>query len=142
MLKVKISKTKENAIIPKYATLNDAGCDLCSTEDYILEPGERLVVSSGLKMEIPIGFYGRVAPRSGLSVKNGIDTLAGVIDSGYRGEIGVVIINHGYEDFKIEKGTKVAQMIFEKIDQAEFEEVEELSNSERGAEGFGHSGNK
>ena len=93
-------------------------------------------------MEIPIGYYGRVAPRSGLAFKNGIDTLAGVIDAGYRGEIAVIIINHGKEDFKIEKGNRIAQMIFEKIDQAEFEEVEELNITERGDGGFGSSGIK
>jgi len=142
MIKVKIVKISADAIMPKYATNQDAGCDLCGLEDVVLKPGERISIKTGIKMEIPIGYYGRVAPRSGLAFKNGIDTLAGVIDAGYRGEIAVIIINHGKEDFKIEKGNRIAQMIFEKIDQAEFEEVEELNITERGDGGFGSSGIK
>ena len=142
MIKVKILKISADAILPKYATDHDAGCDLYGLEDAILKPGERISIKTGIKMEIPIGYYGRVAPRSGLAFKNGIDTLAGVIDAGYRGEIAVIIINHGKEDFKIEKGNRIAQMIFEKIDQAEFEEVEELNTTERGDGGFGSSGIK
>lgn len=142
MIKVKIAKTSNDAILPKYATSQDAGCDLYGIEDVVLKPGERISIKTGIKIEIPIGYYGRVAPRSGLAFKNGIDTLAGVIDAGYRGEIGVILINHGKEDFKIEKGNRIAQMIFEKIDQAEFEEVEELSTTDRGDGGFGSSGIK
>lgn len=142
MIKVKILRTSPEAIIPKYATEQDAGCDLCSIEDLVLKQGERISVKTGIKMEIPIGYYGRVAPRSGLAFRNGIDTLAGVIDAGYRGEICVIIINHGQEEFKINKGDRIAQMIFEKIDQANFEEVESLNISDRNENGFGSSGIK
>ncbi len=142
MIKVKIVRISEDAILPKYATNQDAGCDLYGVENFILKPEERVSVKTGIKIEIPIGYYGRIAPRSGLAFKNGIDILAGVVDAGFRGEVCVVMINHGEEDFKIEKGNRIAQMIFEKIDQAEFEEVKDLSITERGNGGFGSSGIK
>ncbi len=141
-LKIKIKKIKENAILPHYAHDGDAGVDLYSTEDYVLKPGQRVLVSTGLSMAIPKGYEGQVRPKSGLALRKGITTCnnPGTIDSGYRGEIGVIAINHGTEEFKIEKGTKIAQMIFNKVEEAKFEEVNELDSTKRGEKGFGSTG--
>jgi len=141
-LRIKIKKIKESAILPHYAHEGDAGVDLYSTEDYVLRPGQRVLVSTGLSMAIPKGYEGQVRPKSGLALKHGISVCnsPGTIDSGYHGEIGVISINHSNEEFKIEKGTKIAQMIFNKVEEAEFEEVEDLDNTKRGEEGFGSTG--
>ena len=142
MIKVKIKKIKDNAIIPKYAHQGDAGVDLYSTEDYILKPGERSLVSTGIKIAVPEGYEAQIRPKSGLAVNHGISVCntPGTVDSSYRGEVGCIIINHGKEEFKIEKGKKIAQMIFNKVEQAEFQEVEELNNTTRGEGGFGSTG--
>lgn len=142
MIKVKIVKISEDAIVPKYATSQDAGCDIYSIEDVIIKSKEYKSIRTGIKIEIPEGYYGRIAPKSGLALKNGIDTLAGVVDSGYRGEINVLLINNSNFDFNIEKGNKIAQIIFEKMDQAIFEEVKELNETDRGENGFGSTGLK
>lgn len=139
-MKVKILKINENAIIPKYATPGDAGMDLYSMEDYILKPGERKLFPTGLKMEYSKNYYTRIAPKSGLALKYGIDTLAGVIDSGYRGEYGVILINHGKEDFEVKKGMKIAQVIFEKIGRAKLIEVKELKETKRKDGAYGSTG--
>jgi len=141
-LKIKIKKIKENSILPHYAHEGDAGVDLYSTGDYVLKPGQRLLVSTGLSMAIPKGYEGQIRPKSGLALKHGITTCnsPGTIDSGYRGEIGVIVINHGAEEFKIEKETKIAQIVFNKIETAEFEEVENLEDTKRGEYGFGSTG--
>jgi dUTP pyrophosphatase len=142
MLNIKITKCKENAIIPKYAKLGDAGVDLTSTEEYLLKSGERTLVSTGLKIALPEGYEAQIRPRSGLALKNGISIVnsPGTIDAGYRGEIGVIVINHGKDDFIIEKGMRVCQMVINKFEQAIFEEVDELDKTQRGEGGFGHSG--
>lgn len=142
MIKVKIKKIKKNAVIPQYAKKGDAGVDLCSTEDYVLKPGERTLVSTGIKISVPEGYEAQVRPRSGLAIKNGISicNTPGTIDSGYRGEVGVIVINHGQEEFEIKKGARIAQMILNKVETAEFEEVDELDETERGEGGFGHTG--
>lgn len=142
MIKVKIKKIKENAIIPKYAHKDDAGMDLYSAEDYTLKPGERILVSTGIKIAVPKGYEAQIRPKSGLALNHGISIVntPGTIDSPYRGEVGIITINHGKKDFKIEKGKKIAQMIFNKVEDAEFEEVEELENTTRGEGGFGSTG--
>ena len=144
MIKIKIKKLKETAIIPKYAHEGDAGVDLYSTEDYILKPGERILVSTGIAIAIPKGYEAQVRPRSGLALKHGISIVntPGTIDCQYRGEIGVIVINLGKEDYKIEKGHKIAQMAFNKIEEADFEEVEELDSTKRGEGGFGSTGHR
>lgn len=144
MIKVKIKKIKDNAIVPKYAHRGDAGVDLYSTEDYTLKPGERVLVSTGISMAIPNGYEGQVRPKSGLAVKHGISVVntPGTVDCEYRGEIGIIIINHGNEEFKIEKERKIAQMVFNKVEEAEFEEVEELDDTTRGEGGFGSTGHQ
>jgi len=142
MIKVKIKKIKDNAITPKYAYQGDAGVDLHSTEEYILKPGERTLVSTGIKIAIPPGYEAQVRPKSGLALNHGISVVntPGTIDAGYRGEVGILAINHGQEEYKIEAGKKVAQMIFKKVEQAEFEEVAELDNTTRDQGGFGSTG--
>jgi len=144
MLKVKIKKIKDNAIIPKYAHHGDAGVDLYSTEDYVLKPGERTLVSTGIQIAVPKGHEAQVRPKSGLALKHGISVCntPGTVDAGYRGEVGVIVINLGNEDFKIEKGKKVAQMVFNQIEEAEFEEVEDLDDTTRGDGGFGSTGHQ
>jgi len=142
MESVKITRIKENAVIPSYAKPGDAGVDLCSTEEYELKSGERKLISTGIKIAIPDGYEAQVRPRSGLAIKHGIGVVnsPGTIDSGYRGEICVILINHGEEPFKIESGMRIAQMVFNKVEHAAFEEVDELDETERGEGGFGHSG--
>ena len=141
-LKVRIKKIKENAIIPGYAHEDDAGVDLYSTENYVLKPGERILVSTGLRMSIPNGYEGQIRGKSGLALYNGISLVNGVgtIDSGYHGEIQIITINHGKEDFKVEKGKKIAQMVFKKVEKVEFHEVDELDETKRNHSGFGSTG--
>ena len=157
---IKIKKLSKSAIIPSRANESDAGYDLYAVQDMVIGPMEKLIVPTGISIEIPNGYYGRVAPRSGLAVKNSIDVLAGVIDSGYRGEIGVVLINlnlpevlfnrnkksTAYESafgsrnkFSISKGDRIAQLIIEKCHEIQWVETE-LSDSERGEGGYGSSG--
>ncbi|MBU0614831.1 MAG: dUTP diphosphatase [Nanoarchaeota archaeon] len=142
MVKVLIKKIKDNAILPTYAHTGDAGVDLYSTEDYTLKPGERTLVSTGIKIALPIGFEAQVRPKSGLALKAGISVCntPGTVDAGYRGEVGVIVINHGSEEYKIEAGSKIAQMVFTTVEQAEFEEVEELDETTRNEGGFGSTG--
>jgi len=141
-LMIKINKIKENAILPHYAHEGDAGVDLYSAENYVLRPGQITLVSTGIKLAIPKGYEAQIRPKSGLALNHGISVCnsPGTIDSGYRGEIGVITINHSKEEFKIEKGTKIAQMVFNKIEKAEFEEVKDLDNTKRGQNGFGSTG--
>ncbi|MBS3097218.1 dUTP diphosphatase [Candidatus Woesearchaeota archaeon] len=142
MIQIKVKKIKDNAIIPSYAHDGDAGVDLYSTEDYLLKPGERVLVSTGIKIAIPKGYEAQTRPKSGLALNKGLSiaNTPGTIDSGYRGEVGVIAINLGKEDIKIDKGKKIAQMVFNKIEEAEFEEVDELDNTKRGEGGFGSTG--
>lgn len=129
------------AKVPTKATSEAAGYDLCAfeTKNIQLPPGERVCINTGLKVEIPGGYYGRIAPRSGIALKNGIDVLAGVIDSDYRGIIGVILLNTGKEPFEIKPFDRIAQIIFEKRYIAEFNEVSTLSTSARTG-GFGSTG--
>ena len=139
-MKIKIQKTR-NIKTPNYAHQGDAGLDIYSAEeDYNLKPKERKGFLTGIKMEIPDGYVGLVWDKSGLASKYGIKTMAGVIDSSYRGEISIVLINLGSEDYLVEKNTKIAQILIQKIEQVEIEEVEDLENTERGDGGFGSSG--
>jgi len=142
MIKIQITKIKENAIIPKYAHEGDAGVDLYSAEDYVLKPGERILVSTGIKIAVPKGYEAQVRPKSGLALKHGISVAntPGTVDAGYRGEVGVIAINLGNEAYNIEKGKKIAQMVINKIEEAEFEEVDELDETSRNEGGFGSTG--
>ena len=140
---IKVKKLHELAIVPKRNNPTDAGADLYSVEEVTIPPQSRAIIATGISVEIPSGFYGRIAPRSGLAVKNGIDVLAGVCDSSYRGEVKVVLINTDTtKPFEITYGDKIAQLIIEQHFNFEMLEDDELSNTDRGANGFGSSGNK
>jgi dUTP pyrophosphatase len=137
---LKIKKLNADAIVPKYATKDDAGMDLFAIENIELSPMERVQIGTGIAMEIPEGYVGLIWDKSGLSHKFGIKTLGGVIDSGYRGEIKIGVINLGKEKYIFEKGHKVAQMIIQKKESPEIIETDCLSDSERGDGCFGSTG--
>lgn len=138
---LKVVKLEKEAKVPARSNPTDAGADLFSTESVMIHPGERKTVGTGIAMEIPEGFYGRVAPRSGLASKHGVDVLAGVVDSSYRGEIKVVLLNTDrHNTFHVEKGDRIAQIIIESHFNLPFVECESLGDSNRGSGGFGSTG--
>ena len=128
--------------IPSYQTPGSAACDLKSTGNYVIPPGSRVVIDTGIKLEIPKGFAAQVCPRSGLAAKNGITVLnsPGIIDNDYRGEIKVILHNSGMEEFIVKKGDRIAQLLFFPIFQAIFQRTEEVSTTNRGEGGFGSTG--
>ena len=126
-----------NAVLPQRGSALAAGLDICSIEDVELRPKQRAMVRTGLAVAIPPGFYGRVAPRSGLAAKQGLDVLAGVIDSDYRGEICCVLYNTGDETITLSAGSKICQLILEQIVIPEAAWVVDLDATARGAGGFG-----
>lgn len=128
------------AILPIRGSSSAAGLDICSIEDLTIGPHERAMARTGLAVAIPQGFYGRVAPRSGLAVKQGLDVLAGVIDSDYRGELCCVLYNTSNEVISLSAGTKICQLIIEKIITPKAEWVADLDATARGAGGFGSTG--
>jgi dUTP pyrophosphatase len=128
------------ARLPARGSAGAAGLDLCAVERVTIEPGGRAAVRTGLAVAIPRGFYGRVAPRSGLAVRHGLDVLAGVIDSDYRGEILCALVNLGREPFVVEPGARVAQLVVEAIATPEPAWAEDLEDTARGAGGFGSTG--
>jgi dUTP pyrophosphatase len=130
----------QGTLLPEYSSLGAAGADLYANEALTLAPGERAAVATGLRIEIPPGHAGLVWPRSGLAVRHGIDTLAGVIDSDYRGEVRVVLVNHGREAFSVEPGDRIAQLVVQKVERAAFVSARELAGTVRGESGFGSSG--
>lgn len=143
--KVKIKKLSEKAIIPSYATEHSAGVDLCACidEKIILKSGEKMVIATGLAIALPVGFEAQIRPRSGLAAKNGITVLnsPGTIDADYRGELKVILINHSKEDFTIEHGMRIAQMVIAKHEKADFLEIDfDNEETSRGAKGFGSTG--
>jgi dUTP pyrophosphatase len=137
---------KSNHPLPHYGTEAAAGVDLRAniTEPITLKPLERALIKTGLFIELPVGYEAQVRPRSGLAFKHGLTVLntPGTIDADYRGEIGVILVNLSNEDFVIENGERVAQMVIAKHEQAEWSLVQELSNTERGSGGFGSTGKK
>jgi len=139
---LKVKKIHSDAIIPKYAHMGDSGMDLYSVEEIILKPGEIKTVKTGLKLSMPNGFEVQVRPKSGLAAKFGISVLnsPGTVDSGYRGELMVIMINHGEKEYRVEKGKKIAQMVVARVEEASVEEVEELDESSRSEGGFGSTG--
>lgn len=140
MITVKIKRLDTELPLPTYAYVGDAAFDLLSREEVVIEPGERKAIATGLSLEIPEGFVGLVWDKSGIAIKNGLKTLGGVIDSGYRGEVMIGIINVSKVAYTFKKGDKVAQMIIQKTEEVEIVEVPELSSTERGEKGFGSSG--
>ena len=136
-----VSKLIPTAILPVRASLGAAGYDLFSTDSYVVLPGRRVVVSTGISIQLPPGTYGRIAPRSGLAVKHGLDTLAGVIDPDYTGEIKVVLQNlDTQQPFVIRPGYRIAQLILEKFEVAEVVETSAPEATQRGDAGFGSTG--
>ena len=129
-----------DARLPTRGSAGAAGLDLYAVERVTIRAGGRAAVRTGLAVSIPAGFYGRVAPRSGLAVRHGIDVLAGVVDSDYRGEILCALVNHGDEPFEVEPGARVAQLVVEAIATPEPGWVEELEETKRGTGGFGSTG--
>lgn len=128
------------ARLPTRGSAGAAGVDLYAVERVVIAPGARAAVRTGLAAAVPAGFYGRVAPRSGLAVRHGIDVLAGVIDSDYRGEILCALVNHGEEPFEVEPGARVAQLVVEAIATPEPAWAEDLEETARDAGGFGSTG--
>lgn len=162
-MKLQVIKTTTNEL-PTYGTIESAGCDLRAElslvkEKFIfnaewdmydgvitsitLNPGGRVLIPTGLQIALPVGYEAQIRPRSGLALKNGISIVnsPGTIDSDYRGDVGVIIINHGFESFTINQGDRIAQMVIAKVEQAEFVVVESLNDTDRGCGGFGHTGN-
>ena len=139
---LKVEKIHKDAIIPCYAHEGDAGLDLYSIEEVVINPGETALIKTGIRIELPSQTEAQVRPRSGLALKFGITVLntPGTIDEGYRGEIGVILINHGKNSFTVEKGMKIAQMVVKPVWKVDVMEIEELSSTERGNGGFGSTG--
>lgn len=137
---LKVKKVSPDAILPTYAHAWDAGMDIYSNETVTIQPGQAVKVKSGVAFEIPDGYVGLMWDKSGLSMNHKIKSLGGVIDSGYRGESLLGVINLGTEPYTIEKGHKVVQMLLQKVEHAEITEVETLSETDRGDKGFGSSG--
>ena len=125
---------------PVYGSTGAAGADLRASAATSIAPGERAAVPTGLRIEIPRGHVGLVWPRSGLALRHGIDTLAGVVDSDYRGELRVVLVNHGDEPFTIEPGDRIAQLLIQKVERAVFLRADDLDDTSRGSGGFGSTG--
>lgn len=142
MYSLNVKKLNEEAILPNYAHKGDAGLDIYSVEECEINPGDRALIKTGIAIELPENTEAQIRPRSGLALKNGITLLntPGTIDEGYRGEIGVIVINLGKEAFKVTKGMKIAQMVIKPILTVEIKEIKELSDTDRGIGGFGSTG--
>ena len=128
--------------MPAYAHggLEDAGQDLCAIQDTTLLPSNTRIVGTGLAIELPAGFEAQIRPRSGLAARHAVTVNFGTIDPGYRGELGVIMFNHGTENYTVKKGDKIAQIVISKYEPIEWEEIGELAASERGENGYGSSG--
>lgn len=135
---------KSNNPLPKYSTEFSAGMDICAnlTDDLIIKPLQRVLVPTGLFIELPVGYEAQIRPRSGLAIKSGITVLntPGTIDCDYRGEVKVILINLSDQDFTVHNGDRICQMVISKYEQAELQQVEVLSDSVRADGGFGHTG--
>lgn len=141
MVETIIILIKNSGQLPFYAKPGDSGCDLCyyGDKNILIPPWKTVKIPTGIQIQIPDGYEGQVRPRSGLSLK-GIVAVLGSIDSGYRGEIGIIVQNFSDDPFIVEPGFKIAQLVFNKVVIGDFVRVSELSNSERGENGFGHTG--
>ncbi len=142
-LPVLIKRVDPTVPLPVYAKGGDAGADLTSTIDFTLEPGQRALIPTGISIALPDGYVALIHPRSGLALKHGVTLVntPGTIDAGYRGEIACILINHdAKESISFSKGDRIAQLVIQKVERANFIEVEELPGSGRGSGGFGSSG--
>ncbi|MBU3186691.1 dUTP diphosphatase [Clostridium estertheticum] len=142
MFNIKIKRINDLAKLPEQAHYGDAGMDLFSIEEKVIQPGGVALIHTGIKIELPPETEAQIRPRSGLALKNSITVLntPGTIDEGYRGEIGVILINHGKENFKVEIQMKIAQMVIKPVLKVNILEVDELSDTERAEGGFGSTG--
>jgi dUTP pyrophosphatase len=143
-MELKVKLINAAAKLPAYAHPGDAGMDLCSAEDKAIEPGQTVLIKTGIKIELPARTEAQIRPRSGLALNHSLTLLnsPGTIDEGYTGEIGIIMINHGKHLFKVEKGMKIAQMVIAPVLRVEITEVKELSDTSRGEGGFGSTGLK
>ena len=145
MVQIKVVN-KGNQPLPKYQTVQSAGMDLRANIDapVLIKPLDRKLIPTGLHIALPEGYEAQIRPRSGLVIKNGITIIntPGTIDPDYRGDVGVILVNISNEDFVVQPGDRIAQMVINKFEQAEFEVVEELDETERGEGGYGHTGIK
>jgi len=144
-IKIKVINCSANPL-PEYATPGSAGMDLRANlkEDVLLKPGGRALIPTGIRIQLPEGYEAQVRSRSGLAIKFGVAVLNGVgtIDADYRSDVGVILINHGFEDFIIRNGDRIAQLVVARCETVEWVPVDELEETERGEGGFGHSGTK
>ena len=139
---VNFKRTRPDAVLPSYARPGDAGMDVCACEAATLQPGERKLIRTGLVMELPRGTEAQMRPRSGLALKHGITLLntPGTIDEGYRGEVGVILINLGQDPFEVQPGMRIAQMVIAPVLRADVADVADVSATARGDGGFGSTG--
>ena len=139
-----ICKAEDKEFLPVYSSAEAAGADLkaCLQEDIVLKPGQRYLVPTGLSIQLPVGYEAQIRPRSGLAIKHGISLVntPGTIDSDYRGEVKIIMINHGQEDFVIRRGDRIAQMVIAPVTHGMFVCSDTLAETERGAGGFGSTG--
>lgn len=139
-MNIRIKKLTVDARVPEYAHRGDAGLDLFARETVVVKKGERARVPTGVAIAVPAGYAGLIWDKSGLAQKHGLKTLGGVLDSGYRGEVVVGLVNTSGEDYTIEKGHKTAQLLIQKVEQAQIEIVDDLDDTSRGEGGFGSTG--
>ena len=142
-MRVLIQRLDSGLPLPQYAKAGDAGADLYAREDFTLNPGERKLIPTGISIALPPGYVALIHPRSGLAIKHGISMVntPGTIDAAYRGEIAVILINHDLtEIFSAKRGDRIAQLVIQRVEAAEFIEVEQLPGTTRGSGGFGHTG--
>lgn len=141
---IKVKEGFEDLELPEHTTRGAAAVDLRAAikDTIVLEPGKSALIPTGIHLEIPLGYMAHITPRSGLAFKHGISIVnsPGIIDSDYRGEIGVILINHGQKEFHVHRGNRIAQMTILQVEPTEFEVVKELSDTKRGEGGFGHTG--
>ena len=142
-MEVRVINKSDNEL-PSYETVGSAGCDVRSDHDATINPGDKLLIKTGLFVEIPVGYEIQVRPRSGLAFKHGLTVLnsPGTIDADYRGEIGVILINHGSDQIFLKRGERICQLVLNKVEQIKWESVLALSDTTRGSGGFGSTGKK
>ena len=139
-MSLRIKKLTYDAIIPTRGSGGAVGYDLYSTDEVVIPPTHRALIGTGVAIVLPPDVYGRVAPRSGLAVKHGIQVGAGVVDPDYTGEVKVVLFNHGDKDFEVKRGERIAQLVLERCETPDVEEIGVLEETERGTGGFGSTG--
>jgi len=140
MTELCVKRLVQDATIPTRGSSGAVGYDLYSVDEVVVSPSQRALVGTGVAVILPMNVYGRVAPRSGLAVKHGIQVGAGVVDPDYRGEIKVVLFNQGDRDFEVKKGDRIAQLVLERCETPDVREIESLDETDRGSGGFGSTG--